>query len=242
MVAQTTGAVGICRTMNPRDGATLDSIESSYYRARYYDPQAGRFVSEDPLLFFACGANFYSYGFDNPADLNDPSGLSPGVLDKVLDWLKPTSAPPPPCGPKANCDPDGYRDATPVERSRVLAAAAAERGKPYGGKGPNSFDCSGLICWAVQHSVDSGFPAQSAQAGSSSMQNPQPGLSPIAPGQAGPGDIVLYPKHGGIYDPNGGQNDLLSATSSKGVRSTPRGVFDGPQQFLRLRVPCYISE
>jgi RHS repeat-associated protein len=214
----------------------------SYYRARYYDAATGRFISEDPLLFLAGGTNFYSYGFDNPADLNDPAGLSPGVLDRVLDWLKPTAASPPPCGPKANCDPDGYRDATPAERSRVLAAAASQAGKPYGGKGPNSFDCSGLICWAVQSSVNSGFPNQSAQASASSMQSPQPGLSPITQGQATPGDIVLYPKHVGVYDPNGGQNDLLSATTSKGVRSAPRRVFDGQQQFLRLRVPCYISE
>jgi RHS repeat-associated protein len=31
-----------------------------YYRARYYDPSAGRFVSEDPAGFFG-GFNFYTY-------------------------------------------------------------------------------------------------------------------------------------------------------------------------------------
>jgi RHS repeat-associated protein len=218
-----------------------DFSELSHYRARYYDPNTGRFVSEDPLLFFAGGTDFYAYSYNDPPNLGDPSGLAPGLLDRLLDRLKPTPTPPSPCPPKANCDPDGYREATPSERSRVLAAAAAEKGKPYGGKGPNSFDCSGLVCFAIQHSVNPSFPNQSAQPGINSMQNPQPGLSPIDPSQGVPGDLVLFPGHVGIYDPNSGRNDLLSATQH-GVRTAPRGGFDGPQQFLRLRIPCYIPE
>jgi RHS repeat-associated protein len=50
------------------DGAGL-----YYYRARYYDPAIGRFVSEDPLGFEA-GINFYSYVGNNPVNGNDPSG------------------------------------------------------------------------------------------------------------------------------------------------------------------------
>ena len=44
-----------------------------YYRARYYDPQAGRFLGEDPIKFSG-GENFYAYAFDNPTNLKDPSG------------------------------------------------------------------------------------------------------------------------------------------------------------------------
>jgi RHS repeat-associated protein len=44
-----------------------------YYRSRYYDPTAGRFLSEDTIRF-AGGMNFYSYALDNPATLMDPSG------------------------------------------------------------------------------------------------------------------------------------------------------------------------
>ena len=44
-----------------------------YYRARYYDPAIGRFVSEDPLGFEA-GINFYTYVNNNPVNNNDPSG------------------------------------------------------------------------------------------------------------------------------------------------------------------------
>ena len=47
-----------------------------YYRARYYDPEIGRFVSEDPLRF-AAGVNFYAYVENNPVNFNDPSGECP---------------------------------------------------------------------------------------------------------------------------------------------------------------------
>ena len=39
--------------------------QASYYRARYYDPTAGRFLSEDPTGFMA-GMNFYAYVTNNP--------------------------------------------------------------------------------------------------------------------------------------------------------------------------------
>lgn len=44
-----------------------------YYRARWYDPQAGRFVSEDPIGF-AGGINLYRYVGNNPLRLLDPEG------------------------------------------------------------------------------------------------------------------------------------------------------------------------
>ncbi|MEW6428017.1 MAG: RHS repeat-associated core domain-containing protein [Thermodesulfobacteriota bacterium] len=45
-----------------------------YYRARYYDPEIGRFISEDPKGFEA-GVNFYAYVQNNPVNFNDPMGL-----------------------------------------------------------------------------------------------------------------------------------------------------------------------
>jgi RHS repeat-associated protein len=47
-----------------------------YYRARYYDPNIGRFISEDPITFKG-GTDFYLYGLDSPTNLTDPSGLCP---------------------------------------------------------------------------------------------------------------------------------------------------------------------
>jgi RHS repeat-associated protein len=64
--------------MNRRDGTTVDSGEPSYYRARYYDPQAGRFSSEDPAQFTA-GTNFFAYVANDPIYRIDPLGL---------DWIR----------------------------------------------------------------------------------------------------------------------------------------------------------
>ena len=44
-----------------------------YYRARYYDPVAGRFISEDPIGFIA-GLNLYTYAYNSPTTFVDPSG------------------------------------------------------------------------------------------------------------------------------------------------------------------------
>jgi RHS repeat-associated protein len=50
-----------------------------YYRARFYDPQTGRFLSEDPLGF-AAGINQYGYVNGDPISLNDPSGQCPWCI------------------------------------------------------------------------------------------------------------------------------------------------------------------
>jgi RHS repeat-associated protein len=47
-----------------------------YYRSRYYDSQAGRFLTEDPIGLGG-GINFYAYAGNDPADLTDPFGLCP---------------------------------------------------------------------------------------------------------------------------------------------------------------------
>jgi RHS repeat-associated protein len=58
------------------------------YRARYYDPKVGRFISEDPKKFEA-GPNFYAYVRNNPVNSNDPSGMVdvvyiPGQVNPVM--------------------------------------------------------------------------------------------------------------------------------------------------------------
>jgi RHS repeat-associated protein len=46
-----------------------------YYRARYYDPANGRFISEDPIGFASGDTNLTRYVFNSPLSLTDPSGL-----------------------------------------------------------------------------------------------------------------------------------------------------------------------
>lgn len=50
------------------------------YRARWYDPQQGRFISEDPSGFKS-GPNLYEYVRNNPVNLRDPQGLDWGKAD-----------------------------------------------------------------------------------------------------------------------------------------------------------------
>jgi RHS repeat-associated protein len=52
----------------------LSTNRPSYYRARYYDPSAGRFLSEDPLRY-SIGPNFYAYVANDPVGQIDPTGL-----------------------------------------------------------------------------------------------------------------------------------------------------------------------
>ncbi|MBK8812782.1 MAG: RHS domain-containing protein [Acidobacteria bacterium] len=47
-----------------------------YYRARWYDGNLGRFISEDPIGFAAGDVNLYGYVGNGPLGAVDPSGLT----------------------------------------------------------------------------------------------------------------------------------------------------------------------
>jgi RHS repeat-associated protein len=59
-----------------------------YYRARYYEPATGRFLSEDPIGFSAGDINFYRYVFANPVALKDPLGLDTAGCDGLKGRLE----------------------------------------------------------------------------------------------------------------------------------------------------------
>ncbi|MFD3739086.1 RHS repeat-associated core domain-containing protein [Streptomyces sp. NPDC058629] len=75
-------------------GRENDGTGLLYYRARYYDPQTGRFISQDPIGQ-AGGINLYQYALSSPTTYTDPTGNTPmaaaciagGLLDGGLDWL-----------------------------------------------------------------------------------------------------------------------------------------------------------
>jgi RHS repeat-associated protein len=68
-----------------------DSESGQYFeRARYYNPGAGRFLSEDSLGFRAGDSNFYRYVLNQPTRSGDPSGLfDPMQLGPMLMNLIP---------------------------------------------------------------------------------------------------------------------------------------------------------
>lgn len=64
-----------------------------YYRARYYDPMEGRFISKDPISFAGGDINLFGYVLGNPINRVDPSGLEdeirpgPGFGQKFIDYF-----------------------------------------------------------------------------------------------------------------------------------------------------------
>ncbi|MDP3391772.1 MAG: RHS repeat-associated core domain-containing protein [Methylococcaceae bacterium] len=65
-------------------GREPDQSGLNYYRARYYDPNQGRFTARDPLGY-ADGINRYAYVGNNPINFNDPNGL---MARAVSTWAQ----------------------------------------------------------------------------------------------------------------------------------------------------------
>ena len=66
--------------------------ELYYLRARHYDPDLGRFIQRDPIagnLENPLSQNAYQYAYNNPINLNDPSGeqVSPQAVGKIGEIL-----------------------------------------------------------------------------------------------------------------------------------------------------------
>jgi RHS repeat-associated protein len=59
-------------------GMELDAVTGlDYDRARWYDPNSGRFLAQDPISFGGGDSNLYRYVGNVPTNLTDPSGLAP---------------------------------------------------------------------------------------------------------------------------------------------------------------------
>ncbi len=58
-----------------------------YNLRRYYDAQAGRYISEDPLRFDAA-INFYAYGNNSPGNFIDPTGEFAFLIPLAASYLR----------------------------------------------------------------------------------------------------------------------------------------------------------
>ena len=64
-------------------GEYQDSETGNYYlRARYYDPETERFISEDSAQY---GKNWYTFCGNNPVNMVDPSGLKQQSIRKYYE-------------------------------------------------------------------------------------------------------------------------------------------------------------
>ena len=83
----TTASTGTLNNPFRFTGREFDLETGIYqYRMRYYDPNVGRFISEDPIDFRG-GSNFYAYARNNPVRWTDPFGL------EVLECRRPLNVP-----------------------------------------------------------------------------------------------------------------------------------------------------
>ncbi|MGH9184934.1 MAG: RHS repeat-associated core domain-containing protein, partial [Acidimicrobiales bacterium] len=57
-------------------GRELDETGLYYYRARYYHPETGRFLSQDPIGFAGGDPNLYRYAGGDPVNFVDPTGTT----------------------------------------------------------------------------------------------------------------------------------------------------------------------
>ena len=63
-----------------------DGTGLKYFGARFYDPEVGRFINQDPLR---SGENWYTYCEDNPLRFVDNLGLdSEDYADDEYDWVE----------------------------------------------------------------------------------------------------------------------------------------------------------
>jgi RHS repeat-associated protein len=100
-----------------------------YYRARYYDPSAGRFLNEDPLSINGDDLNFYRYVGNSPVSFYDPTGLQ----------RTPRTGPPNSTGWFPNPNNPGEVTVR-VYGPNGEAVTDYDYGQPHGGTDPHAHD------------------------------------------------------------------------------------------------------
>jgi len=168
-------------------GREFDSETSVYfYRARYFDPAVGRFLSEDPMRFFE-SPNFYAYVENNSLNLIDTSGLQaqrPGNL--------PLGTPQQYWGPFS----DGFNEAL----NRLNNARCAEQFEPSCHEGPYTTGPNRM---------------QGTSYRFLNMNNPSTGAATVGPTDVfiNTGGLYMTAKSGGITLPDGFKCNLGNATN-----------------------------
>jgi RHS repeat-associated protein len=151
--------IRVPKTVTPRRAKQKTNLH--YYRARYYDPSVGRFLSEDRLRFAGGDVSFYRYAKQDPVLFVDPSGDTYCKFDHCFDIFKraikgfsrnsfdatanatPVFYPPsPPLSSLTQSDVVGGSNTTPLNQSLPYGAGGTTIHGPWGSAillGPNAF-------------------------------------------------------------------------------------------------------
>jgi RHS repeat-associated protein len=78
------------QTLNPYrfTGREFDTDDLYYYRARYYDPTLGKFITPDPIGFLGGDMNLHRYVGNDPVNFVDYSGFEGLSVTGVLSSVK----------------------------------------------------------------------------------------------------------------------------------------------------------
>ncbi|MGH9763967.1 MAG: RHS repeat-associated core domain-containing protein, partial [Blastocatellia bacterium] len=120
-----------------RYGFTGRELDSStglmFYRARWYDPAQGRFLTEDPLGY-GSGLNLYRYVGDDPVGFTDPMGLQTAYQQLAQRFTPPWPQP----------------EVSTQDQSQPVYAGITNSRYPWGGgnplNGPNWGNGRGPSC------------------------------------------------------------------------------------------------
>jgi RHS repeat-associated protein len=142
-------------------GRRLDAETGLYYfRARYYDPVLGRFISRDPAGFLS-GMNLYEYTQSDPTNLLDNFGQAAAPKNpRGKPGPRGGKGPPGKAGPRGGKGPPGK--AGPRGGKGPPGKAGPRGGKgPRGARGPrgpgNAATAALILLWALEKTLPRGI-------------------------------------------------------------------------------------
>lgn len=209
-------------------GRELDPTGLYYYRARYYDPTLGRFLSNDLItarLDEPLQQNPYLYVRNNPLQFVDPFGLDPytpeslaGLSNEALQQLFVEAA------------KDPMKQLWPIYAA-LRARATPKRVNPFQFQGVRQSD--GSIEWDARRADGRALPS-SAPAAARQQIVGRPGQAGPANANPNPTDAVPAPRGNPTGAVNGGSANRAGANTNA-VRPQPGPPGSNTQQVGEAR-------
>lgn len=162
-----------------------------------------------PAVALAAGGGLLIYAGVTRQRLPDAlRGLVRGTAVKPASFVKPSSS-------SSGEGPADTSGGTALG-AKIAAAALTQVGKPYrwGATGPDSFDCSGLLYWAIRHAGDPSYPRLATPQIAVSTR-----FSKISRGEVGAGDVCWKLGHVAIATSNTGMVEAYK--TGQPVRTNP---------------------